>query len=160
FIGYVGYFLLGYYLYTYDFKKKWRIVIYILGVCSVFVTILVGQHYALEANKPGNILFGYHMITTFFEGMAIIVFIKSSKFIAGLSDNPVITKRIVEFSGITFGMYLIHDMILKVFIKLGFTTIAFNPILAVVSLVLAVFISSAILAYILRKIPFVKKYLM
>lgn len=160
FVAYVGYFLLGYYVFTYDFKKKWRIVIYILGILSVFVTIFVGQHFALEANKPGNILYGYHMMTTFFEGLAIIVFIKSSKFIAGLSDNRAVSTAVVEFSALTFGMYLIHDMVLKVFIKLGFTTTAFNPILAVSSLVISVFIVSAILVFILRKIPFVKKYLM
>lgn len=160
FVAYVGYFLLGYYLFTYDFKKKWRIVIYILGIVSVFVTIFVGQHFALEANKPGNILYGYHMLTTFFEGMAIIVFIKSSKYIASLSEKQGTSKVIVEFSALTFGMYLIHDMVLRVFLKLGFTTIAFNPILAVSSIIIAVFVVSAILVFILRKIPFVKKYLM
>lgn len=160
FVQYVGYFLLGYYLFTFEFKKKWRIVIYILGIASVFATIFVGQHFALQANRPYNLLFGNHMLTSFFEGMAIIVFFKSNKFIAKIGENPNIRRRIVQFSGITFGIYLIHDMIIKIFLRLGFSTLSFNPIFSVVVISITVFIVSAFLSYLLRKIPLFKNHLM
>ncbi|WP_126343442.1 acyltransferase [Kurthia zopfii] len=160
FVGYVGYFLLGYYLATYDLKKPLRIVIYTLGILSVFVTAYMSYSEAMELNKPSTILYGYHMMTTFFEGFAIILFVKNSKLIQHLSEKPQINKRIVEFSGLTFGMYLIHDMILKQFTMFGITTVSSNPVIMTIFIVVSVFVLSLIATYFLRKIPFVKKYLM
>lgn len=159
FTGYVGYFLLGYYLHKYSMNILWKIVIYELGICSVIITIFGGQYFVVEENRAFNLFFGNHMITTFFEGMAIVVFIKSNKYIEKMNINPLRSKKIITLSSLTFGMYLIHDMVLKLFTKVGFTTLSFNPILSIIILVIAVFIISAVLVYILKKIPLINKYL-
>lgn len=159
FTGYVGYFLLGYYLHTYNFNLLWRIVIYELGICSVIITIFGGQFFAMEENRAFNLFFGNHTITTFFEGMAIILFIKSSKVVAKLSSDPFFSEKVINLSGLTFGMYLIHDMVLKLITKSGFTTLSLNPILSVIILVFVVFVVSAALIFVLKKIPIINKYL-
>ena len=149
---YIGYFILGYYLFITEFSKKKRIIIYILGIVS-FVTCFGIQNilYIINGNKT-EILYGYFSITTFFTSVALFVFIKQ-KF--KNKDYKEINLRSIWSK--TYGIYLIHIMVMDVFSKLGFDIFSFNYIISIPILTISVFIASYIIISIIKKIPILRK---
>ena len=78
--------------------------------------------------------------------------------IAKFQNNSKFAKIITKLSALNFGIYLIHFAILDFIVKkMQITTTTLNPIIMVPLLSLAVFAISALLAFILSKIPILRK---
>ena len=155
---YIGYFLLGHYLNKYDFEKNKRIIFYILGIASLILCIIGNSIYTSFLNKPTNIFYNNFFITTFFESIAIFVFVKN--FISKIKLNNIISKIIINISNASFGIYLIHVFSICAF-TLGFNIYqsSFNPILSVPFISICAFLISYIITSIIKKIPVIGKYL-
>jgi len=145
--GYTTYFIVGWYIVNVGIKQKWkRVIIYLLGIISVAAIILY-VHFTGD-------------YTDVYQELGIPVFIYSvSLFLAinnisfNLKEN--VAKKIVGLSKLTFGVYIIHVMVLYIFSNL-LPYSKYSGIYIVV-LFVSVTVVSFLVSYIISKIPILKK---
>lgn len=150
--SYIGYFVLGYYLDNIEIDKKKLKYIYLIGIISVIVAIILNSNYAYMFNKNTIVLYDYYSLTILLYSTSIFLFIKNINF-----TNEKIIKN---FSSLSFGIYLVHITVSKYLLKNDISSSWFNPIFSVPVVALIVFIASSIIVYLLIKIPIIKKYLL
>lgn len=149
-LGFTGYFILGWYLNTFDFKyKKTAITIGALGVIIAFsgtgvLSIVKGEVYSIIGNfNLGIILY------------AIGVFLLIKSIFANKTYNDNIFYSLINLiCNCSLGIYAIHAAIVSIaYDVINFETALLQiPIHFTVSIVI-----SFSLAWLLKKIPFLKK---
>ena len=157
-LGYSGYFVLGYLLNNIEIKKKHRIIIYILGVLGLIFTLAATSFLSLLQKSPADMFFEYLTVNTFLVSVSVFVFAKTHW------NKPMLATRrqnlLLFFSKCSFGVYLIHPLIIESLEKLfNITPISFNPIFSVPVLSLTVFLISLLISAILNGLPIVKKWI-
>lgn len=156
--GFVGYFVLGSYLYRYPPRTAVRHGIYLLGILSFVGTAAATGVISFFSGKPNDELYGYLLPNTLFEATAVYLFFAAH--FGNRTFSPRATARITTLSSCCFGIYLVHDLVNMLLHRLGITAAAFLPALSVPVLAAAVFAVSFGIAYLLRKIPLFRDYLM
>ncbi len=143
---YGAYYLLGWYLFYVNPPKKFRIIVYIIGVLSLMFLIVATQ--CTYDGKGTFIFYDNLKLPAICYAMAVFLFIKNCKY---LRENRFITL----LSKLSFGVYAAHFLLLELALTL-FGSISVIPIKIVVYFV---FISAAsfIVSYVLSLIPFVRK---
>lgn len=150
-LGYVGYYVAGYYLKNYTIGRVPEFLIYILGILgivSIVLSVRTGSHTGLLLNDHAP-----HMI---FVTIAVFVLFR---YVLGVSDERSRRQRLGGTSGITFGIYLIHPLFFMLLDLLKINPMSFTPVLAVPALGGAVFLCSFIVAWLLSKIPLVGRWI-
>lgn len=157
-LGYVGYFIGGYYLETYTISNRNRNVIYLLGILGIISTIVFTYIISMMQGKANGILYGYFSPNVMFVSVAVFVFFKYE--ISKIKFNKTSLKIINTLSSCTFGIYLVHDFFNIILSKNGLNTMIFNPFISVPTIAILVFILSFAVSYIISKIPILNKYIM
>ncbi|MDA3047165.1 acyltransferase [Campylobacter sp. JMF_08 NE1] len=156
FSGYLIYFLAGFYFANFEISKKTRTLFYILAFISLVITIGFNSYFATHTTKGKEFIFTYRLINVMFVSFGVFIFFKN--LFANFQNNGKFAKLITKLSALSFGIYLIHAAIRDIFIiKLQITNTTLNPIIMIPLLSLAVFVISALLAFILSKIPILRK---
>ncbi len=156
FLGYTLYFVLGYFILQSELSTKLRKWIYALAIlgfvyCVIIKVVLLScfdiSMGALSYLYP-NIIF-----------MSLGVFLFFNDYVSKIQFSEKAQKIITELSGLTFGIYLIHVLVLKVFYRIGINlSICPHPVsMPLVSLI--VFVSSMAIIFIIKKIPVLNKYI-
>lgn len=151
-LWYLGYFILGWYIYNRDISLTIRKIIYILGLISVITCFLFTNIYFAKTGVKNSCLYEYFSLTTFIYSLSIFVFIKY-----WIQKHNYEKLNLKAVSKKTLGIYLIHVFVLEFVCKLGLNTLSFNPILATILLTFVVYIVSYFITFIMLKIPFVKE---
>jgi len=160
FLGYSFYYMLGHYLYTYEFSRQIKSIIYSLGLLSLFCTILstnllitiskfdfLSTNYGYTVNLMPNIVF---------MSSSVFLLIKSLFYGKELKRNELI----IRLSKLSFGAYLIHVFFIKILALMSISSTSFTTILSVPVMSILVFIMSFLASYFLSKIPYVNKYIL
>lgn len=154
-LGYVSYFILGYYLNKIDIHKRQRGIIYLLGIVGFVSTIFLNLIVALKTQTCCENYYGNFNVNILMESIAVFTWFKYTEFNRG-KWNAFVQK----LSKYSFGAYLIHVLIIKQLdIHLGLNTLSFNSVLAVICIGVVVFVISFSISAILNQIPIVKKYM-
>ena len=156
--GYVGYFFAGYYLAHYDLKKWMKIGIYLLGLVGLMITIVITSSESLKLGKHYDIPYEYLTPNVFFMSIAAFLLAKER-----LNPKNVKTqfKRVLsELSTYSFGIYLIHVLIIFLIWKTGVTTLFTTPILSIPLLTLLIFCISYICVKAMAQLPFIKRFIL
>ena len=155
--GYAGYFILGRVLHTREVPKKMRAVFYALGVFGAASTCLMTMVATKRSGALDLSFFDDASVFVAFEAVAVFVFFK---YRAPVKKHESNRKFLGVLSGCTFGIYLIHmlpvdhlERLLPFSVDLGGTLVSI-PLLA-----LAAFLISFLLTFILKKIPFINRYI-
>ena len=156
--GFVGYFVLGSYLYRYPPRTAVRHGIYLLGILSFVGTAAAAGVISFFSGKPNDELYGYLLPNTLCEATAVYLFFAAH--FGKRTFSPRATARITTLSSCCFGIYLVHDLVNMLLRRLGITAAAFLPALSVPVLAAAVFAASFGITCLLRKMPLFRKYLM
>lgn len=149
--GYLGYFVLGYYLRIVQVKKSIRWCMYFLGGLSLLFTIY-GTYAMTKANAGEFYPFFYsnYSLTTVFVAIAIFLLMKQLHITVG----TIVVQRLV---GTTFGIYLVHAFILHFFVTNSLHLSDLSNWLSIPLTAIIVFGASAVVSYIIGKIPFLNK---
>ena len=156
--GYVAYFVLGHFLSEREISKSRRSLIYIaMAVSYVFtvsfsaiITYFGGRRYGIYDMFTMNILF---------EAVGIFVLIKN-RFSPARKLSEKTANRIVKLSGCSFGIYLVHAMILELMNnELALNTLSFAPFFSVPVIAIAVFLISLAVTAVIKKIPILGKHI-
>lgn len=155
--GYILYFVLGYYLKKYEIKKSFKNIIYILAIFSLLLTIIITQKLSLEFNTLKVEMYEYLNINVLIMSIAIIIFVKS-KYNNYLFKEKT-KQTFYKLSKYSFGVYLVHDIFLKILSKYNFLPNFINPILGVPIIVIIILTLSLIVTISINKIPYINKYI-
>lgn len=152
--AYIGYFILGYYMNKFNFDKKIDLFIFGLGILGMLITIF--ENYFLIKSNCG-IFDGrkYSNLSLNVLFTSIMVFRLFKKKINGSLKNTKGVKIIKNLSSLVFGIYLIHDLILRILSsgKLGIYLCffgSFNPIFNILLILSITFILSAGITYLFK----------
>lgn len=154
-LGYSGYFILGYYLRRYPLSGRKEIGLYILGIATFLFTGLAtvwktsqgaeGEEWFSKYLMPNVVIEAAALYTFFVNRISRIPFKeKVSDFISCLAEH-------------SFGVYLIHALVLAFSAPIAWNRIPGSPILAVALRVVCVFTVSTAAAALIRKIPLIGK---
>ena len=152
---YAFYFMFGYYLSNeISIKKNHRIVIYILGLFGFLLTFFLTLIVTLKQQKHDELYYSFNTVNVFLESFALFVFFKYHKF-----ENRKVNKFIERISKLTFGIYLVHPLIVKLLsVLFNFNSLSFNVFICVPVMTILVFIISCLITFILSYIPIIRKY--
>lgn len=145
--GYITYYLCGWYIVHIGINKKiFRYTAYLIGLLSVVLIITYIQtvhKYKAPYENIGLPVFAY--------STSIFIALNNIKF--KISDK--ITKIVLSVSKISFGVYIIHVVILYVFVRVFKYTD--NPLAYTIVMFLSVSGISLVISYVISKIPVIKK---
>ncbi|MBQ8703161.1 MAG: acyltransferase family protein [Bacteroidales bacterium] len=151
-IGYVGYFLLGYYVSKRDVSRRQSVWIYILGALGAIVGIggnIIMSY--LKGEGDGYFLhnLGPHVIAM---SLALFVFIKQT--------TPLIERKLATFLDYVrkdlFGIYLTHALWLMVITISPIRNLC-NQLITLPSITIAIFVLSLYTTKAIRAIPLLRK---
>ncbi|MEG0548656.1 MAG: hypothetical protein RR518_07615 [Coprobacillus sp.] len=134
-IEHSGYFILGYYLSTLD-TKKYKNIYLIQG-------------------KPSDLLYGNFSLPVFIEGVLLYVLFQNNTF---ESMSIKFKKSILFLSQCSFGVYLIHPFIIDR-LRDTFDIVPNLPFMLTVTIITILVIISIVITAIIRKIPFLNKWI-
>jgi surface polysaccharide O-acyltransferase-like enzyme len=156
-IGYGGYFLLGYYLANNDLSKGALKVLHSLGAAGLLLTTGGTWLFSMEKGTLNQVFYEYLSFTTPFVAISVFLLVKEK----ANKDTSRLTEITAKYS---FGIYLIHPIILDLlrgreFIQLtGLSHLTVHPIPYIVFMLSATFSASLLLSVILHKTPFLKRF--
>lgn len=157
-LGYVGYFVCGYYLNKRNIDKKGRRIIALLGIMGFLATTCLTAYICVKRQSTSQIFFSNFTVNVMLQSLMVFVFGKKS--FGAIRFSPKAKEWIVKLSKYSFGAYLVHAMLIEIFSSLcGFDALSFNPVFAVPVAAVVVFVLSFIISGILNHIPVLNKYI-
>ena len=154
-LGYVGYFVGGYYLKTYTINRLVEAIIYVLGLAGAVVTLWGTSVLSHRAGTLSTVLYGYLTPNVCFTTVAMFVLFR---YVLGISEERGRNRRMVGVGRITLGIYALHELFIMLLGNLGVFAIPLTPVVAVPAFTAVVFLLSFGAAWLLSKIPFVGPY--
>ena len=155
-LGYVGYYVLGYYLKEYTLSRPAEYLIYLLGIAGAAVTVGGTAWLSQQRGALAQTFYNYDSPNIALMSTAVFVLFR---YLLGVSDERSRRQRFSGVAKVSFGIYLVHVFFLMLLRNFGITALSFPPVLSVPVLTAAVFLASLAAAWLLSKVPFVGKYL-
>lgn len=150
-LGFVGYFVLGYYLKTVTLAVKMRVLIYLAGIGGLLFTIFGSLYQAYAFAQP----YGYYdpqLPNVVCMTIAIFVFFQYHA--NGLANR--FHKAVSVVSGCTLGIYLIHPMVMKLLQYFGLA-LSMAPLYITIPVgTIITFVLSLCIAWCMKKLPIFK----
>ena len=156
--GYVGYFFAGYYLAHYDLKKWVKVGIYLLGLVGLISTIMITSVESLKQGTHYDLPYEYLTPNVFLMSLAAFLVAKERLNLKNVSEK--FKQVLSEFSTYSFGIYLVHVLIIFLWWKTGITTVFITPILSIPLLTLLIFSISYVCVKGMAQLPFVKRFIL
>ena len=121
------------------------------------LNILVSTYISLREESPRGEIYDCFCAGTFLVVVALFVFFvqRGEK----KSISPAGKKILKEMSENTFGVYLLHLLLLDAFQRAGLTTLSMPVGVGIPVMAVLIFVVSEILAALLRRIPMIGRYL-
>ena len=148
--GYVGYFILGYYLNEYPIKRSSRLWLHFISTISIIICIVLTLKKSLDNHLI--VEFYYHYLTIFIFIWSIEVFLTAKYSYKNIFNFTTMSQA-------SLGIYALHMLVIFELSKHGLTAYSFYPIISVPVISLGVFFISLILSILLKKVPFIGKWI-
>lgn len=155
-ICYIGCYLAGYYLKTFPLSRRAEHVIYTLGALGVAVTLGGTALLSHRAGAPD--FFFYSYATPNVLCTAAAVFLLFRRMARGPGAGRV-GKLTATASALSFGVYLTHEFLIMLLTQFGVTPVSFPSILAVPLFTAGIFLVSLAIAWAIRKLPVIGRYI-
>lgn len=149
--GWTFYFVLGYYFQKHDFTKKEKMVIWLFSLISLLFTLYGTVIYYINHGKAMGIL-PYEYPNIVFMSVGVLLLFKETSNCVQLVKHELIIRGL---SDLTFGIYLIHVLVLKMLFFAGINIQMFHPIISIPILAMIVFICSGCIIWVIRRIPYI-----
>ena len=154
-LGYSGYFVMGYYLNKYPVSDRVEKILYVLAaICLIGVCFLsvrkamiegVNNEWYVGYLKPNIIIEAASIYTLFIKRISKHCFSEKS------------VECIEKLSRYSFGVYLVHALVIDIFSITGLTAVTLNPLIMQPILILLTFAVSNAIVWAFRKIPCIGK---
>lgn len=155
--SYVGYFILGYYLAHMGIGTKLKKALYIAFVPAVVCNVVLGNYLSHRSGVPRAEIYDSFGLCTFIVATVLFVFAKDkwNKDSYGKVRNFLIK----ELSADMLGVYVMHIFVIEVLEICGIHSMMMNNVLAIPMLAVLCFSICVVLSSLLRRIPYIGRYI-
>jgi surface polysaccharide O-acyltransferase-like enzyme len=146
---YSGYLVVGYYLRNISFQtKKYRLLNIEIFLLTVIFSASATYFSSKNLHKLDMSFYGSLTLNTMFQSVALFLLVKDS------TINNRISRRVINtISDYSYGIYLVHIMIISILYNHGiFWTMAY-PLVSLPAIIILTLICSYMIIFVLRKIP-------
>ncbi len=155
-LGYVGFYVAGYYLKHYTLSRLAEFILYLLGILGAVITVWGNHALSVHHGAFNGVLFVYSSPNVVFMTVALFVLFR---YVLAVSEERSRRQRVSGVAKVSFGIYLVHDFFIMLLRFFDISTLSFSPILSVPVLSAGVFVCSFVVAWLISKIPLVGRYL-
>ena len=155
-MGYVGYYVLGYYLKNFTLNRAAEYLIYLLGILGAVVTVGGTAWLSQQRGYFAQTLYNYDSPNIALMSVAVFVLFR---YVLGVSEERSRRQRMSGVAKVSFGVYLVHVFFLILLDRLHITVLSFSPVLAVPALTAVVFLGAFAVAWVISKTPLAGRYL-
>ena len=149
---YTGYLVLGYYLSRLEIKAQGiRWYSSFIFLLSIIVSAVLTYLFSKEDHQLDLRLYSYLTLNSIVQTIAIFLWIKDS-----FIENKYIALLQQGISNYSFGIYLVHIMVIGILFNHGIFWTMAHPLISLPLVSLMTLITSFLIIYILRKMPFGK----
>lgn len=160
--GYVGFFVLGYYLRNVTLTRRQIIPVLLMVVAGLLFTQYIT--YALTIRTEGgydNFFEANDSLNLIIVAVGLFLFLKTIDYRSLFQQCPLLEKPIMWISSCSLGIYFVHVLIIEELASghFGFTLSAasFYPLLSIPSIALLTMALSVLVTLALKQIPFVRQ---
>lgn len=141
--GLIVYYLSGWYIANFEPSKKASLIIYLMGTVGIVAIVSLTQLF------PAQYVYTYSNsnFLVFFYAIAVFLLIKRV-----YNPKETVQKLATCLSNLSFGVYVIHDLVLELIGKALMSNAFFIPLVWFISILI-----SFIVVFIISKIPIIKK---
>ena len=155
--GYLGYFVLGYYLERFGLPHKWHKVIYGAGILGEIANVICSNLIALHTGeRRGDV---YDSFTIFTFCVVAALFLAARELVSKWHFSSGAEVLITAVSADTLGIYLAHVGVLEWLFRVHPTWFTTIPAVSIPGLALLSFGVCMMAAAVLRRIPVIGRYL-
>lgn len=126
-LGYVGYYVLGYYLKEYTLSRPAEYLIYLLGIAGAAVTVGGTAWLSQQRGALAQTFYNYDSPNIALMSTAVFVLFR---YLLGVSDERSRRQRFSGVAKVSFGIYLVHVFFLMLLRNFGITALSFPPVLS------------------------------
>lgn len=155
--GFIGYFVLGYYLANVKLPKWLEYVLYTAGICGLAGTITGVTIQSSRAGMLSENFFSYTMLNIACCAAAGYYLIR--RVAEGAKVSSSVGKALRLISRCCFGAYLCHDLIILCLTQFGVTPGILPLWISIPAFAVVIYAFSLLVSYVLNRIPVVKDYL-
>lgn len=155
--SYVGYFVLGHYLGTYDISEKFEKGIYLFGSILIVIAVYLCQWQSIRTGRATQVFYENYTIANFLSSAAVFLFCKN--YLSRIQWRPQMERFICHLGKCTFGIYLLHALFRDIFFRMGLDSMTINTAIAIPLVGSLVFICSYLAVIIIKKIPVIGKWI-
>ncbi|MCD7034482.1 acyltransferase family protein [Metabacillus sp. GX 13764] len=155
--GYIGYFIMGYYFFTYSFSRASKIFYYLVGLVGLVLTF-AGTFFLTTENQGTFDGFFYHYlnVSTVFVSAAVFILFKDIS--ANLKSNAGVMKWMDPINKASLGIYLVHPFIFILLAKfLGLDAFTFHPLVGIPIMTAVTIAISFVVVKVMQSIPVIRK---
>lgn len=156
FSSYVCFFFVGYLLHNTELSPDLRKLIYAVGILSTVIVFVGTYLLTVKDGAHNEDMQADNNLFTALQGVAIFVFTKYRLKDTVFKEEH--QKLILDISKLTFGVYMIHVVLLALLDKFGFSPLTYPAIYMIPMLILFVLPMSFFLSFLVGKIPILGKY--
>lgn len=155
--GYLGYYVLGYYLVKYPLKQSLRKALYLALLPCMAANLFISQWQSAGKGIPDGDIYDSFGIFTFL--IVIAVFVGVCQFCRDRKFKKSTQMVIGECSKGTLGIYLMHLILLDLLKTAGLDTMTLPIWIGIPLVALICFAGSLAVAALVRRIPVIGRYL-
>ena len=155
-MGYSGYFILGYYLNKQKTSNNkivhCSISLFVIGCLITFIGTKIISN---VTNEHSETFYNNFFPNIFIMSIGIFTLVKEVVNRMHFSEESVL--KIAKLSKYSFGVYLIHPMVITFLNVVGISTLKSNPIIMMIIITVLVYLISLFISIIINKIPKLNK---
>lgn len=149
---YTGYLVLGYYIYKYTLiSRNIRLTAVLIFVASIAVSTFFAYYESQKAGRLSVAVYSYLNLNSIIQSGALFLSLKNTTI-----NNRFILRLQKTVSDYSYGIYLVHILVIGIFFQNGLFWTMAHPLISIPVLLVLTLLTSFIVIYILRKIPFGK----
>ena len=155
-LGFTAYFIGGYYLSRRDFSRREEITLYCIGAAGLLVSVFAPVALSRAQGTPSDIFYTYNSLNVLCTSVPIFVFAKQHLNFPRMGERAYALVR--KMSKYSFGVYLVHPMVIELLQHFGIDTFSCNAFFSVPLLAVFVFAVSTAISALLNAIPVIKDH--
>ena len=155
-LGFTIYFVGGYYLSRRNFSRREEIVLYCVGIAALLFSIIAPAVLSRAQGAPNATFYNYNDLNVLCTSVPIFVFAKQHLNFPRMGEKTYALLR--KLSKYSFGVYLVHPMVIELLQHFGIDTFSCNAFFSVPLLAVFVFAVSTLISALLNVIPFIKDH--
>lgn len=155
-LGFTVYFVGGYYLSRRSFSRREEIVLYCVGIAALLFSIIAPAALSRAQGAANPTFYSYNDLNVLCTSVPIFVFAKQHLNFPRMGERAYTLLR--KMSKYSFGVYLVHPMVIELLQHFGIDTFSCNAFFSVPLLAVFVFAVSTLISALLNAIPFIKDH--